>query len=376
MKTYNVGIIGFGFMGKVHAYGHLNMPLFYEPLPFRTKITHVCTSREESAEKAREQIGALHAVTDFHQITENPAVDIVHICTPNNFHKEALLSAMKNNKHVYCDKPLVADMTEADEITTALCDYKGIAQMALQNRFFPATIRAKQLIDEGRIGKILEFRASYLHSGNANPSSPLKWKLSAESGGGVIADLGSHVMDLVHHMLGDYDELMAETRIAYQERPSADDPENMVKVEAEDNVMILAKMKNGAIGHISASKIATGIEDEMRMEIHGSKGALRFNGMDPHHLEFYDASASEKPCGGIRGWTAIDTGQRYEKPAGFPGPKFSIGWIRSHMHCLYNFMDSVHNNRQGNPGIEQGILVQKLIDKCKESAKIRGWVTI
>ena len=376
MKTYNVGIIGFGFMGKVHAYGHLNIPLFYEPLPFRTQITHVCTSKKESAENAREQIGAEQGVTDFRMITENSNIDIVHICTPNNFHKEALLSAMKNNKYIYCDKPLVSDMAEADAISAALPSYKGIAQMALQNRFFPATIRAKQLIDEGAIGRILEFRASYLHSGNANPDAPLKWKLSTESGGGVIADLASHIMDLVHHMLGDYDSLIADTHIAYPERPSAEKPGTMVKVEAEDNVMILAKMKNGSTGFISASKIATGIEDEIRLEIHGSKGALRFNGMNPHHLEFYDTSASGNPCGGFRGWSSIDCGQRYEKPAGFPGPKFAIGWIRSHMHCLYNFMDSVYKNKQGNPGIEQGLFIQKLIDRVKKSEISKTWMDI
>jgi predicted dehydrogenase len=150
----------------------------------------------------------------------------------------------------------------------------------------------------------------------------------------------------------------------------------MVKVEAEDNVMMLAKMKNGALGHISASKIATGIEDEMRIEIHGSKGALRFNGMDAHHLEFYDASADDQPLGGVRGWTAIDTGQRYDKPAGFPGPKFAIGWIRGHMQCLYNFLDSVNKGKPGNPGLEQGIYIQKLMEKTRESARSNQRVTI
>src|SRR3989339_712766 len=125
MKKYNVGIIGFGFIGKVHAYGHVNLPLFYDPLPFKTKITHVCTSKKETAEIACEQVGAEHGVTDFREITENPDIDIVHICTPNNFHKEALLSAMKNNKQIYCDKPLVSDVAEADEISKALPTYKG-----------------------------------------------------------------------------------------------------------------------------------------------------------------------------------------------------------------------------------------------------------
>jgi predicted dehydrogenase len=376
MKTYRVGLIGFGFIGKVHAYGHLNLPLFFDQQEFRTKITHVCTSRQTSAQKGAEQVGAAHAVTDFREITENPEIDIVHICTPNHLHKEALLSALANGKHIYCDKPLVKDWAEALEIRNALQGYTGTAQMTLQNRFFPATMRARQLLDEDRIGRILEFRACYLHSGSASPQAPLKWKLSAEAGGGVIADLASHVMDLVHCLLGDYQELSAQTQIAYPERPSLENPAQMVKVEAEDNIMMLARMKNGALGHISASKIATGIEDELRFEIHGSKGALRFNGMDPHHLEFYDMGAPDGPLGGTRGWTAIDTGQRYEKPAGFPTPKASIGWMRSHVQCLYHFMECVHAGQPGNPGLEQGIYVQHLMEKVRESAKTGQWTTI
>ncbi|MBN2642712.1 MAG: Gfo/Idh/MocA family oxidoreductase [Victivallales bacterium] len=376
MKTYRIGFVGFGFIGKVHAYGHVNLPLFFDQQEFRTKITHVCTSRIESAQKGAEQVGAAHAVTDFRQITENPEIDIVHICTPNNLHREALLSAIANGKHIYCDKPLVVDAAEADEISEALKSYHGTAQMTLQNRFFPATIRAKQLIDEGRIGQILEFRASYLHSGSADPKAPLKWKLSAQAGGGVIADLGSHVLDLTHFLLGDYEAVNALTHIAYPERPSDEDSGKTVKVDAEDNVMLLVKMKNGAPGYISASKIATGVEDEMRFEIHGSKGALRFNGMDPHHLEFYDVSAAGAPVGGVRGWTAIDTGQRYDKPAGFPGGKMAIGWLRGHMQCLYNFLDCVHRGVSGNPGLTQGVYIQKLMDKVKQSSKEGKWVKI
>lgn len=378
MKTYNVGFIGFGFIGKVHAYGHLNLPLFFDQRKFRTKITHVCTSRQASAAKGAEQIGARHAVADFRAITENPDIDIVHICTPNHLHKAALSSAIANGKHIYCDKPLVKDWNEALEIEQALrdCDYQGTAQMTLQNRFFPSTIRAKQLIEEGRLGQILEFRADYLHSGSADPNAPLKWKLSSEAGGGVIADLASHVLDLIHHLLGDYDGVCARTHIAYKERPSAENPGQKVPVTAEDNVLLLAKMKNGAPGMISASKIATGSEDEMRFEIHGANGALRFNGMDAHHLEFYDVSVAAAPGGGIRGWTRIDTGQRYAPPAGFPGPKFGIGWIRSHMQCLYNFLECVHDGRPGNPGLDQGIYIQKLIEKVRESARRNQWIDI
>ena len=376
MKRYNVGIIGFGFIGRVHAYGHLNLPLFYDPVPCQTKITHICTSRRETAEKGRLQVGAQVSTTDYREITENPDVDIVHICTPNNVHKDQLLSAMRHNKYIYCDKPLVVDVEEAKEIRRALRDYRGIAQMTFQNRFFPATIRAKQLMEEEFVGQVLEFRAAYLHSGSADPSAPLKWKLSAQSGGGVIADLGSHILDLMHYLLGDLEAVMATTHIAYAERPSLHDPQVKVPVDAEDCVKMLAKTQSGAVGTIEASKIATGTEDELRFEIHGSLGALRFNSIDPHHLEAYDRRLSDQPAGGRRGWTRIDTGQRYQKPAGFPGPKFSLGWMRSHMACLAHFLSSVATGTPANPSLEQGIYVQELIECARISAETKSWVQI
>lgn len=375
IRTLNVGIIGFGFIGKVHAYGYLTLPLFYEELGLRGRITHICTSKMATAERAKNQVGATVATTDYRAITENPEIDIVHICSPNHLHKDALLSAMAHNKHIYCDKPLVANMEEAREILEALPRYTGIAQMTLQNRFFPACMRAKQLIAEGFLGSVLEFRAAYLHAGSANPDAPLKWKLSADAGGGVIADLASHVMDLVHHLLGDYESLLATTHIAYPERPSVDNPGLRVKVETEDCVMLLARMSCGALGHLEATKIATGAEDELRFEIHGQNGALRFNSMTPHFLDAFDATAVSAPIGGVQGWTSIPTGQRFLPPAAaFPGPKFSIGWLRVHAACLGNFLEAIATNRPAEPDLTQGIYVQHLIECARESARREAWV--
>jgi predicted dehydrogenase len=397
MKTYNVGLIGFGMIGKVHAYCYSalpfyydwilpgsqsgvkenNLPLFYDPPPLRARITHVVTSRAESAEKARATVAADVAATDYRAVTENPQIDIVHICTPNHLHKEALLSAIRHQKHIYCDKPLVARMDEAQEVQAALAGYRGIAQMTFQNRFFPATMRAKQLIDAGALGTILGFRVCYLHGGSASPTAPLKWKMTAGAGGGVIADLGSHLLDLVDWLIGPFAAVMAATQIAYPQRPSAADPAAKLPVDVEDCVMLLARMQTGALGTIEATKIATGTEDEIRLEIHGSRGALRFNGMDPHHLEFHDASAPDSPLGGLRGWNRIDSGQRYSPPAAsFPSPKAAMGWIRGHLACLENFLEAVAQGRAAQPGLEQGIRVQRLMECVRQSAAEKRWVEV
>ena len=376
MKRYRVGIVGLGSIGKVHAYGYRNLSFFYDPVPLEAEITHVVTSRAETAEKARQVVGARVATTDYREVTENPEIDIVHICTPNAEHKEALLSAMDRQKHIFCDKPLVNTGEEADEIEAALADYRGVAQMTFHNRFFPAMMHAKRLVDEGAIGEVLQFRGAYLHSGSADPEAPLRWKLTAAAGGGVIADIASHVLDSLDWLAGPFQSFQATTHIAFAERPLVDHPSVKGKVDAEDCVLILAELVAGGVGILEASKIATGTEDELRLEIHGTRGALRFQLMDPHHLEYYDATTSYSPTGS-RGWTRVDTGQRYEAPAAaFPSPKAATGWLRGHVACLANFLYAVADNRPAEPGLMQGIKIQRLMAAVRQSARERARVLV
>lgn len=375
MKTYRVGLVGCGFIGKVHAWAHANLPYFFENLPYRTHLARVCTSRPETAEKARAAIGADDAVTDFRRITEAPDIDIVHICTPNHLHREALLSAMAHGKSIYCDKPLVAHVDELPALEAAASAYHGTLQMTFQNRFFPSAMRAGQLMRDGELGEILQFRAVFLHGGSADPNAPLKWKLRADTGGGVVADLGSHVLDLLNSLVGDFTAVNALTRIAYPDRPLPGNPDRRAPVDAEDCMLVLAQLAGGAVGSIEATKLATGSEDELRFEIHGSRGALRFNSMDPHHLEFYDAGIPDRPLGGKRGWTRIDAGQRYPAPAGFPGAKLTIGWLRSHAQCLYEFLAAAHEERPADPGLGQGIYIQRLMDAVLRSARKQRWIS-
>jgi predicted dehydrogenase len=381
MKIYRVGLVGCGFIGRVHAYGHINLPLFYRPLPFRTEITHLSTAHPETARDACEELGVENGSTDYRLITENPEIDIVHITSPNRFHCEQLESALSNNKHIYCDKPMVANIQEAERIRQALSGYTGTLGITFQNRYFPATLRARQLVEEGYLGRILSFRAAYLHSGSADPTAPLKWKLAEEAGGGVIADLGSHILDLVNALVGDFHEVLATTQIAFDKRPDPGRPESLLPVTVEDNVVILvrAAVAGGqtALGTVEATKLATGTEDELRFEIHGTEGALRFNSMSPHRLSVFSQGALSEPLGGLKGWTRVDTGQRYSPPAAkFPGPKFSIGWLRSHLACLGEYLFAVHENRRFQPDGFQGLYIQHVINRVRESARRRSWVPV
>ncbi len=377
MKKYGIGIIGFGFMGKTHTYGYKTIPLYYENIPFRTKLVGVCTAHQETAEKAKDLHGFEFATTDPDEILFHKDIDIVHICTPNAFHKETLIKALQAGKHIYCDKPLTTSYANAKKILEVLDSADGLVhQMAFHNRFFPAVMRAKQLIDDGRLGRILSFNAAYLHSGSVDPNKPIGWKLnSALGGGGVLFDMGSHVLDLMYYLMGDYESILANNTIIYPKRPAPDG--SMVNITAEDLSCLMVKMKNQSTGIIEISKIATGTNDELKFEIYGDKGAIRFNLMDPNYLDFYDNTKTDKPIGGEKGFTRIETVQRYPEPGGvFLPPKMSIGWIRGHVHCLYNFLECVYKGRQANPSIRDGAYIQYVMEKAYESNEKACWITL
>ena len=307
MKTIGVGILGFGFMGKTHAFAHKNIPLYYNPLNIKGQLKVVCTSRAESAATAKEIGPFERSTTNPRDVIEADDVDLIHICTPNHLHYDVLAEAIKAGKHIYVDKPVTGNLDEATRLEPLLKNYKGIAQVALQYRFFPATLKAKKLIDEGFCGPITHFRAAYLHAGSVDPNKPVNWKSTAAAGGGVIRDLGSHVIDLLNHLIGPFTAVNCASRIWSPKRPSLDKPGTTMTIDVEDAAVMLLRSADGAIGSVEASKIATGSEDELRFEIHGQYGAIRFNLMDPNFLEIYDQRLSDGDLGGSRGWQRIAT---------------------------------------------------------------------
>ncbi|MDR3644460.1 MAG: Gfo/Idh/MocA family oxidoreductase [Clostridia bacterium] len=376
MDEIKVGIVGFGFMGKTHTYGYKTIPLYYSNLPFKIRLVGICDSVKAIADQAKESLDFEFSTDNPDDLFQNKEIDVIDICTPNVYHKDGILKALKAGKNVYCDKPLAASFAETKEITDTLVGSSLTTQMALQYRFFPVTMRAKELIEEGKLGKILSFRACYLHSGSVDPNKAIGWKQDKKfGGGGVLFDLGSHVLDVMYFLLGGYESIFAQTRVLYDKRP--DKSGRMVEIEADDLALMTAKMKNGAIGTIEASKIATGANDELRFEIHGDKGALRGNLMDPNWLEFYDNTLPEEPLGGVRGFTKIECVQRFRKPGGdFPSSKFSIGWIRAHVHSLYSFLDCVYEHKDASPSFADGAYIQYVMEQAYRADSIGQWVVL
>ena len=373
-----VGIIGYGFIGRVHALSYLSLPFYYKPLPAEVELIGVATAHMETAEAGIAEAGFKFATDDFHKLLARDDIHIIHCCTPNYLHKEILLGAMKAGKHIYCDKPLCMSVTEATEILDEVKRHpKGKYQMSFEYRFIPAIMRARQLINEGKLGDVFHFRAEYLHSGYINPERPMSWRLDkSRAGGGALFDLGSHVIDLVLFLLGEIDSVNALCKTFIEERPIEKGAKDKAKVEVDDLCIMQVSLKEGGVGVLEASRMATGTNNDLRFEVHGTKGALKFDLMDPNWLYFYDLQRAGEPIGGERGFTKIETVQRYPEPVVFPGPKFEIGWMRYSIASLFDFLKCVAEDGNPLPSLEDGAKVQTVMEAAYLSAKGRRWVEV
>ena len=372
-KEIRIGIIGYGQMGRIHSYAYRSIPLYYDGQPCKVVLKGVCDANETLAKKAVEQAGFEFSTTDYRELVARKDIDVINVCTPNNLHADALLAAIKNGKHVYCEKPLAFNEAEARTIVLA-ADSSGVKhQITSEYRFIPAIMKAKELIDQGFVGRVFQFRGAYLHSGYIDPRRPREWRMQKEViGGGALVDLGPHLLDLMQYLVGDVDEAAGTMETFFKERPLPEDPTRMGKVEVEDAISIVLRFKNGALGTAEMSRVATGAEDEMRFEIHGQNGALAFNLMQPNELLAFNAQEPK----GVQGFKKISTVQKYPPPAAMPAPKFTMGWIRSHIAAQYSFLDCVVYDRMPSPNFHDALKLHHLLETLYRAVETKSWVKV
>ncbi len=379
MKTLGIGMVGYGFIGRVHTLSYLNLPYYYKPMPARLKMVGVASVPIKDAQEGVQQAGFEFATDNWRDLIARDDIDIIEVCTPNCLHKEIIIEALKAGKHVNCEKPLAMDLAEAREIVEEADAHPDlISQVTFEYRYQPAMMRAKRLIEEGLLGRIYSARIVYLHSGNSDPSRPLYWKIQKKyCGGGSLYDLASHVIDLTRFLMGDFKKVFSRLEIFTKKRPLPGKPGEFGEVDVDDLALIMFESQNGCIGTIEGSKVATGANDEYRIEIHGEKGAIKFNSMQPNFLEVYDTRDAGEPIGGRRGFTAIETVQRYPQPATqFPGPKFSVGWMRYHSGNAFDFITNVAEGKKPVSDIHSGYKVQEVLEASMISNDEGRWVEL
>jgi len=381
-RTINVGLVGYQFMGKAHSNAYRQVGRFWD-LPIEVHMHTLCGRTEIPLKAAAEKMGWKHYETDWRKVVENPSIDLIDISTPGDSHKEIAIAAAQAGKAVLCEKPLANTVQEAKLMLDAV-DKAIVPNGVFHNyRKVPAIALAKQLIEEGKIGTIYHWRATYLQDWIADPNFPLVWRLQKEkAGSGAHGDINSHIIDLSRFLVGEIDEVNGLLRTFIKERPIAgaiDDKlgakgeSEMGKVTVDDAAIFLAKFKNGAIGTFEASRVAVGRKNYNRFEINGSKGSVVFNLERMNELEFYDNTVPEQ----THGFTLIQTTEASHPYAGHYWPTAHIiGYEHTFINLIADAMTAIANNRPISPSFRDGFENQKVLSAVETSSDTRQWVKV
>ena len=222
------------------------------------------------------------------------------------------------------------------------------------------------MIADGALGAIYHFHFDYLHSGYQNPNRPMSWRLRrAQSGGGALVDLGSHLIDLARYLLGEFADLNATTRTYVTERPASANSSEREPVDVDDAAWMEAKMQSGAQGTLFVTRFATGAVDDMNVHVYGERAALKFSLQDGNVLNYFDAQAKAA----TQGWTRIQTGTQYEG-AVVPPPRSILGWNRTHTENIYQLLRSLTHHQPIAPDVTDGLRVHQIIDKAYQAAAL------
>jgi len=367
-----VGVLGYAFMGKAHTNAYKKMPYIFWPPPAIPKLVAICGRSEEKVSEAARRYGYAKYYTDWRKLVRDPEVQLLDNGAPNNLHEEPCVEAAENGKHILCEKPLARTAREAKRMLEAVKKARVKAMVGFNYRFVPAIRVARKLIEEGAIGRIYHFHAKYLQEWIMDPNFPLVWRLDKKiAGSGALGDLGAHVIDLAHHLVGDLKSLCAFTRTFVDRRPLLEDPKKTGKVEVDDAFEAIVEFKNGAIGSISCSRFAAGRKNYQVIEIYGSKGSVVFNleklnelkvhlrDHEPKDLEpsFHDTLVTEAYHPYMENWW----------PHGH-----IIGWEHAQVHEVYHLLDAIVNDKPIGPQgatFEDGYKCAVVCDAILESAE-------
>jgi len=384
MKEVRIGLVGLGFMGRTHSNAWLKVGKFFK-LDATPVMQGVCGRLPTSRlQEFSANWGWKSTETDYRKFVAREDIDIVDIVTPNNVHCKIAVAAAKAGKHIICEKPLAMNVAECKEMIAAV-KKAGVKHMVFHNyRRCPAIGLARQIIEEGRLGRLFHIRACYLQDWIIDPKFPLVWRLQKQiSGSGAHGDLNAHIIDLARYLVGEFSEVCGMTETFIKERPlvaaidgklGAAAGKGTGKVTVDDACLFLARFENGVIGTFEATRFAQGRKNQNKLEINGEKGTICFNFERMNELEYF--SQDDPPH--LRGFRTILATEPAHHPyikAWWP-PGHLIGYEHTFVHGAADFLQAVVNNGTIKPDFEDGLRNQEVLDAVLESAAKKTWVKV
>jgi len=372
-KKLNVGLIGYGFMGRTHSNAYCKVNNFFD-LPYVPVRKVICGLEEKEAKAFAEQWGYESHTTDWKSVVSADDIDLVDICVPNNVHAEIAIAAAEAGKTIICEKPLALDGVQAKTMVDAV-EKAGVANLVSFNyRRVPAVTLAKQLIDEGRLGRIFHYRANFLQDWTISTDVPqggmATWRLDVKAAGsGVTGDLLAHCADTAMWHNGPIDTVCAMTETFIKERKHVETGK-MEKVGIDDACTFMCRFDNGSLGNFESTRYARGHKALYTFEINGEKASIAWDLHDLHRLSYFD-HADESI---VRGWRSVhvtDGDMPYMDKWWVPG--LQIGYEHTFVHQIADFLEGLAEGKPASPTFKEALATQYLCDAVLKSAANQTW---
>jgi len=376
-KPLNVGIIGYGFMGRTHSNAYRNVHSFFSDVPYEPVLKTICGLEEKEAKAFAERWGFKAHTTDWHKVMDDKSIDIVDICVPNNYHAEIAIAAAKAGKMIICEKPLARTGKEAEPMVQAV-EKAGVPNLVSFNyRRVPAITLAKKLIDEGRLGRIFHYRANFLQDWTISTKVPqggmATWRLDVKAAGsGVTGDLLAHCIDTAMWQNGPIASVCAMTETFVKERMNVDTGK-VEPVGIDDACTFFCRFQNGSLGNFESTRYARGHKALFTFEINGEHASIGWDLHDLHRLSYFD----HRDDSVVRGWRSIhvtDGDMPYMGHWWVPG--LQIGYGETFVHQLADFLEGVAKGKPASPTFREALATQYVCDAVLASAKNGKWENV
>jgi len=373
-----VGMLGYAFMGKAHTNAFKTIPYMMYPPVAIPRLVAIAGRNEAAVAEARKRYGYEKAYTDWQALIDDPDVQLVDNGGPNDTHAGPSIAAARAGKHILCEKPLARTAEEARGMLEAV-QGAGIKHMAAFNyRFVPAVRLIRNLIDQGALGRIYHFRAVYLQEWiMPHYNTPKIWRLDKSvAGSGALGDLGAHIIDLAHYLVGGMKNISAFTKTFIEERPMPDG-KGSGKVDVDDAFVAAVEFENGAIGTLESTRFAGGRKNFNNFEINGEKGSIHFNLERMNELEVFWVGEEPKETQGFHD-VLVTEGYHPWWENWWPHGHI-IGWEHTFVHEINHLLDCIVNDRPVGPHgatFEDGYRAAVICDAIVKSAQSKKTVDI
>jgi predicted dehydrogenase len=375
MKKLNVGIVGYGFMGRAHSYAYRQAGNFFD-LEYEPVLKAACARNEEQLQAFCDNWGWESYETDWRKLVERDDIDLIDIAAPNNVHRDIAVAAAEAGKMILTDKPLAMNSQEGQEMVDAV-KKAGAPNMVWYNyRFIPAVTLAKQIIDQGTLGKIFHYRANFLQDWTISADLPqggqALWRLDIDAAGsGVTGDLLAHCIDTAMWLNGGIGRVSARTETFIKEREHTLTGK-VEPVGIDDASLFMCDFSNGSLGLFEATRYARGHKALYTLEINGEHASIKWDLHDLHRLEFFD----HRDEGALRGWRSIhvtDNGGEHPYMDHWWVPGLSVGFGESFVHQAADFLKGLETDTVTQPDFENAQATQKVCEAVINSGKSGQW---